>query len=123
MQDYKALRVWRDSRDLALEIYQLTSLFPSDERFGLVAQMRRASVSISSNIAEACSRSSRRDLGRFLEIALGSAFELEVQVDLAVSLGMVSEDHEAVDRCDKLKRSLIRLISSVQSQQPTGGPR
>jgi four helix bundle protein len=123
MQDYLSLRVWQDSRDLALEVYRLTSLFPTDERFGLVAQMRRAAVSVSSNIAEGCSRSSRRDLGRFLEIALGSAFELEVQVDLAVSLGMVSEDHEAVDRGDKLKRSLIRLISSVQSQQPTGGPR
>jgi four helix bundle protein len=111
--------VWQDSRDLVLEIYQLTSDFPTDERFGLVAQMRRASVSVSSNISEGCARSGRRDLARFLEIALGYVFELEVQLDLAVPLGMVPEHHNAVDRCDKLKRSLIRFIGSVHAQQTT----
>lgn len=116
MQDYKALRVWRDSRDLVLEIYQLTSLFPTNERFGLVSQMRRASVSISSNIAEGCSRSGPRDLARFLEIALGSAFELEVQLELAVALGLVPDGHGALDRSNKMKRSISRLINRVQTQ-------
>ena len=116
VQDYRSLRVWQESRDLALEIYRLTSLFPTNERFGLVAQMRRAAVSVSSNLAEGCSRSSRRDFARFLEIALGSAFELEVQLDLAVVLGMVPNGHTALDRCDKLKRSIIRLITSVHAQ-------
>jgi four helix bundle protein len=116
MQDYKALRVWRDSRDLVLEIYQLTSLFPTNERFGLVSQMRRASVSISSNIAEGCSRSGPRDLARFLEIALGSAFELEVQLELAVALGLVPDGHDALDRSNKTQRSISRLINRVQTQ-------
>ena len=113
MQDYKSLRIWRDSRDLALEIYQVTSKFPADERFGLVAQMRRASVSVSSNIAEGCSRSGRRDFARFLEIALGSVFEVEVQLDMAIELGMTSDDHPVVDHCDKVKRSIIAFISSM----------
>ena len=116
MQDYKALRVWVDGRDLALDIYELTSRFPTDERFGLVSQMRRASISVCSNIAEGCSRSGPRDLARFLEIALGSAFELEVQLELAVALGIVANGHSIVDRSNKLKRSISRLIASVQTQ-------
>ena len=115
------MRVWQESRDLVPEIYQLTSLFPADERFGLVAQMRRASVSVSSNISEGCSRSGPRDLARFLEIALGSAFELEVQLELAVSLRIVPEGHPALDRCNKIKRSISRLIRSVQTQQTDEG--
>jgi four helix bundle protein len=116
VQDYKALRVWVDGRDLALDIYELTSRFPTDERFGLVSQMRRASISVCSNIAEGCSRSGPRDLARFLEIALGSAFELEVQLELAVALGIVANGHSIVDRSNKLKRSISRLIASVQTQ-------
>jgi four helix bundle protein len=116
MQDYRSLRVWQQSRDLALEIYQLTTTFPSEERFGLVSQMRRAAVSVSSNIAEGSSRSSQRDLARFLEIAMGSAIELEVQLELAVALGMLPERHTSIDQCNKLKRSIIRLIKSVTSQ-------
>jgi four helix bundle protein len=115
MQDYRSLRVWQDSRDLALAIYQATSMFPSDERFGLVAQMRRASVSVSSNIAEGCSRSGPRDVARSREIALGSAIELEVQLDLAVRLGMMPPDHHVIDRCNKVKRSMIRFVKSVRA--------
>ncbi|MEX2252133.1 MAG: four helix bundle protein [Acidimicrobiia bacterium] len=115
MQDFRSLRVWQESHGLALEIYELTSKFPTGERFGLTAQMRRAAVSVSSNIAEGCSRSSRRDFARFLEIALGSAFELEVQLELAVSLRMVPEGHGILDRCNKTKRSIVRLIKSVRS--------
>jgi four helix bundle protein len=76
--------------------------------------MRRSSVSICSNIAEGCSRSGIRDLTRFLEIGLGSAFELQVQIDLAVALGMIPTEHPMIDECDRLKRSLIRLIVSVR---------
>jgi four helix bundle protein len=99
---------------LALEVYAVSSAFPPEERFGLTSQVRRASVSVCSNIAEGCSRSGRRDLLRFLEIALGSAVELEVQIDLAASLGMVSPDHEVIDLCNKVKRSIIRLIDSLR---------
>ncbi|MEX1124371.1 MAG: four helix bundle protein [Acidimicrobiia bacterium] len=122
MQDYRSLRVWQDSRNLALEIYRLTSEFPPDERFGLVTQMRRAAVSVSSNLAEGCSRSGRRDFARFLEMALGSVYELEVQLDLAVTLDMASDDRSALDRCDKLKRSIIRLINTVHSEKDGKDP-
>ena len=114
MRDYRQLQVWLDARQLALEVYAATSKFPREERFGLSSQMQRASVSITSNIAEGCGRGSKKELARFLEIARGSAFELESQIDIAVGLGLFSGTHSSVDRCNKLKRSLSQLINRVR---------
>jgi len=114
MRDYRQLQVWLDARQLALEVYAATSKFPREERFGLSSQMQRASVSITSNIAEGCGRGSKKELARFLEIARGSAFELESRIDIAVGLGLFSGTHLSVDRCNKLKRSLSQLINRVR---------
>jgi len=113
--DYRKLQVWTDARQLALDIYTVTARFPDEERFGLTSQMRRASVSVISNIAEGCGRTSEKDLARFLGMARGSAFELESQLDLAVQLGFCKGSHPSIDRCNKLKRSLSKLIDRVRA--------
>lgn len=83
MQDFKNLKVWRKSHELALAIYRVTLSYPYAERFGLVKQMRSAAVSIASNIAEGSSRDTDSDFRRFLRMALGSLSELEDQVLLS----------------------------------------
>jgi four helix bundle protein len=87
--DFKKLIVWREAHDLATEIYQATRKFPSDERFGLTAQLRRSAASIPANIAEGCGRNADRELRRFVRISIGSATELEYHLLLARDLGLL----------------------------------
>lgn len=86
MQTYKDLLVWQKSIDLVIEIYTVTSSFPSEEKFGLVSQMRRAAVSIPSNIAEGYARKNRKENAQFVNIAFGSGTELETQIIIAQRL-------------------------------------
>ena len=92
MHDYRRLDVWRRSRHLVLEIYNATYDFPADERFGLTRQLRRAAVSIPSNIAEGAGRASPGDFGRFIRMAIGSACEVETQLDLSLDLSFLASD-------------------------------
>ena len=85
------LKVWRDSMPLVEDVYRITSRFPSDERFGLTAQVRRASVSIPSNIGEGKRRKRQRAFLYHLDIALGSQGEVEVQLEIAYRLGYMGE--------------------------------
>src|SRR5574341_626478 len=89
MRDFRGLKVWEKAHRLALEIYKATADFPGDERFGLTSQIRRCASSIGANIAEGCGRDSDGDLRRFLEIAMGSASELEYHLLLARDLGFL----------------------------------
>ena len=82
MKDFRKLQIWQKGIEISKMVYQLTEQLPEKEKFGLVSQMNRCSVSIPSNIAEGCARSSDIELNRFIEIALGSAFELETQLIL-----------------------------------------
>ncbi|MEO8236674.1 MAG: four helix bundle protein [Flavobacterium sp.] len=91
MHRFKDLEIWKLSRKFCSEIYIITSDFPDSEKFGLINQLRRASVSIPSNIAEGCSRSSNKDFSRFLEIAIGSIFEIETQLLIAFDLGYINQ--------------------------------
>lgn len=77
MHRFKDLEIWKKSRLFCSEIYNVTAHFPSEEKFGITNQLRRASVSIPSNIAEGAARNSSKDFARFLEIAIGSAYEIE----------------------------------------------
>ena len=116
MQSPTQLRVFHQAEGVALEVYELTRYFPREERFGLGQQMRRAAVSIGSNIAEGCGRSGSRDLARFLDIALGSATELEFQLRLAHKLGYVDAEHHRTS-CEAVRlveRMLIRLILRIR---------
>jgi four helix bundle protein len=113
------LEVWRDGLDLVSAIYRLTSSFPSDERFGLTAQLRRAAVSIPSNIAEGAARKSRLDLLRFLDIARSSLAEVETQLEIAHRLDFLAEDSDLDELIDRLFAKPGALIHSLQ---PTTAP-
>ena len=91
MFNFEKLEVWQKAIDFADAVYRITKSFPSDERFGLTNQMRRASVSISSNLAEGSSRSSNIDYARFVEIATGSAFEVVSQCFIAQRQALITD--------------------------------
>jgi four helix bundle protein len=116
MQSPAMLRVFREAEELAILVYELTREFPLEERYGLGQQMRRAAVSVGSNIAEGCGRSGSRELPRFLDIALGSAVELEFQLRLACRLGFATEAalREAHERAIRVQRMLILLILKIR---------
>lgn len=86
MRNFKDLRIWQKGIDIAVKTFKLTDTFPKEDKFGVTQQMTRAGVSIPSNIAEGSSRVSQKDYGRFIEISLGSAFELETQIIIAEKL-------------------------------------
>ena len=91
MRDHNKLRAFQLADDLAVEVYKHTSSFPDAERFGLTSQLRRAGVSVPSNIVEGCAKSSQTDYLRFLDIAYGSSCELQYQLSLAHRLGFSDE--------------------------------
>ncbi|MBR5639332.1 MAG: four helix bundle protein [Muribaculaceae bacterium] len=108
---HKELSVWKKSIQLVKEIYLTTQSFPSEERFGIVNQMRRAAVSIPSNIAEGYGRKFEKERSRFLNIALGSASELETQVIISGELSFVDED--AYKTLINLTMEVIRMLASL----------
>jgi four helix bundle protein len=117
MKNFRDLEVWRLSHELVLRIYRLTSAFPHEEQFSLTSQARRAAVSIPANIAEGCGRGSNRDFSRFLQIAAGSASELEYHLLLSRDLGFLSApDYESVTshavRAKKMLSALIRKVKA-----------
>ena len=89
MRNFRDLEVWQSSVLFVKRIYIITDTFPKEEKFGLVSQINRCAVSIPSNIAEGCSRTSQKDFSRFLQISLGSAFELETQIEIAKEIGFI----------------------------------
>ena len=106
IRNFKTLDIWKRSRTLVQQVYVLTKRFPDEEKFGLTAQMRRAAVSIPSNVAEGCGRSSEKGLSNFLDIAIGSNCELETQLYLAFDLGFLSHDEMAVmtDEIEQIRK-------------------
>jgi four helix bundle protein len=117
MRNFRKLQIWNDGIDQVVSVYSITRLFPSEEKFGLCSQMQRASVSIPSNIAEGCSRNSDLEFKRFLEIAMGSAFELETQTIIAEKLGYISNEQllKEIGSLDGLQKQINGLISKIKS--------
>lgn len=93
MRDYKKYDTWKIAHELVKEIYVISENFPKSELFGLTSQIRRASVSIPTNIAEGCGRSTDKEFARFLEISLGSTNETEYLLLLSCDLGFTSEEN------------------------------
>lgn len=93
MQDYKKIDVWKRSYEFSKEIYGITSGFPDEEKFGLASQVRRAAVSIPVNIAEGSGRNSRKDFANFIQIAIGSASEVECELLLSKDLNFIDDEN------------------------------
>lgn len=113
MHRFKELTIWKLSREFCSDIYEVTTSFPETEKFGIINQLRRASVSVPSNIAEGCSRKSNKDFSRFLEIAIGSMYELETQLLISNDLGFVSKE-KTQELIEKLN-GIIKMTSKFKS--------
>ena len=116
MFNFEKLDVWQEAIQFADLVYELTADFPHEERFGLTNQMRRAAVSISSNLAEGSSRVSRTDFSRFVEIATGSLFEFVSQITTALRRRMIAESeykriYAAAEKQSKMLSGLRRSLS------------
>lgn len=123
MRNFREPKVWERSHRLALEVYEATARFPRDELYGLTAQIRRSGASIPANFAEGCGRGGNADLARFLQIATGSATELEYHLLLAHDLDLLdTSDYERLsNEVTEIKRmltSFIRSLKAFSHQQP-----
>ena len=118
MKNFRELKVWVKAHRLVLAVYRATVGFPDQERYGLTSQTRRATVSIAANIAEGCARGNDADFGRFLQMAMGSASEVEYHLLLAMDLGYLAEDAhgELEDQTTEVKRMLTALIRRLKAE-------
>jgi len=115
MRDHKKLKAFQLADELALVIYKITRLFPKEELFGLTSQMRRAAVSVPSNIVEGCARESQSEYLRFLEIAFGSLRELHYQFELSGKLGYLENSRDCkyemkIVETEKVLSALLRAM-------------
>ena len=115
MKDFRQLKVWEKSHQLALPVYKATKEFPKEELYRLTSQIRRASMSIPINVAEGCGRNTDADFVRFLQMTMGSASETEYQLILAHDLGFLPKDlyeklHSGVEEVKRMLASLLKTL-------------
>ena len=113
---YKKLNCWKLSIELVMDVYELTSNFPENEKFGLVSQINRAAVSIPSNIAEGSARQSDKEMVQFLHVSLGSIAELETQFIIAQRLNYLNETN-IYDKIADVRKTIIGLIKYLKSKK------
>jgi len=115
VNSYRDLIVWQKSMSLVTELYSVTHNFPSSEIYALTSQIRRCAISIPSNIAEGYGRNSTGDYRRFLQIAAGSLFELQTQIEIALNLNYISRDifDNFFEKMKELDRMLLSLIKKI----------
>jgi four helix bundle protein len=118
MRDHRKLRAFELADQLVLSVYSATKSFPKDEQFGLTMQLRRAAVSIASNIVEGCARSTQADYIRFLDMAFGSVREVEYQLSVAARLGYMPEDvaTKVTQQADETAKVLAGLLRSLRAE-------
>ena len=118
IKSFRDLVVWQKAMNLVELIYALTKQFPADERYALTSQVKRASVSVPSNIAEGYGRNSTIDYIRFLRISLGSVYELDTQLELAIRLqfARVEETKDALELCAEIEKMLVALIAKLRAR-------
>lgn len=115
VRHHRELLVWQEAIALVKLVYQISSSFPKEEQFGLTAQMRRAAVSVPSNIEEGAARISRKEFVQFLAIARGSLSELETQIVIAEELGFIADSHSSMAQIERIFRLLNGLMSSLRT--------
>ena len=117
MLSHKDLDVWKKSIDFAVQIYTFTEAFPPEEKYALASQLKRAGVSIASNISEGAARNSRKEYVRFLYVALGSASEIETQLIIAQKLGFGQHHQEMMHELINIQKMLMGVIKYLKTQQ------
>ncbi len=122
MKDFRDLVVWQKAHQLTLASYRATSALPKHELYGLTSQIRRCSASIAANIAEGCGKKGNAEFNRFLQIALGSASELEYHFLLARDLGFIADhEYKRLDQsATEIKRMLSSLVRKVEADRSLG---
>lgn len=118
MRNFKNLEVWKESRILSKEIYLFTKSLPKEEKYGLISQIKRFVISIPANIAEGSAKNSQKDFARFLEISLGSCFELKSHLILCADLDMIqsTETEKNIYYIQRLQKKLYSLIRYANAQ-------
>ncbi len=118
MHNFKELKVWQISRQLVKDVYELTTQFPSEEKYGLISQIRRCVVSIPTNISEGCGRNTDKDFAHFLNISLGSAYELETLLMLSLDLKLISEEQlEPIQfKISEIQKMTFGLIKTLRQE-------
>lgn len=118
IRDYRDLRIWQHAMGLVTAIYELTATFPTEERYGLTSQLRRAAVSVPSNIAEGNKRGATKEYIRFLRIAIGSLGEVETQLRIACNVGLVAEADilSLLENASVISRGILALERSLSSK-------
>ncbi len=112
MHNYRELKIWHKAIDLSVDIYELVADFPSDEKFGIVSQLRRASVSVPSNIAEGSSRKSEKEFAHYLSMSLGSLFEIETQLIISNRVDYIKE--ETLEEYKAKITDIIKMIMAFR---------
>jgi len=122
---FRGLKVWEKTHQLTLSIYRVTNEFPNEEKYGLTSQLRRSAVSIPTNLAEGCGRGSDRELSRFVQVAMGSASEVEYLLLVCHELGYLdSTVHQQLEeRTTEVKRMLASLIRKLNVKDDRGAKR
>lgn len=123
IRSYRDLIVWQLAVRLGLDLYRVTSVFPDSERFGLISQIRRAAVSVASNIAEGYGRGTRQEYVRYLRMSRGSLYEIETQLAFAVELGFVQQQafkqmEEKLAECGRVLAGLLRSLDQGEPEPP-----
>ena len=116
MHRYKDLKVWQKAVELTKLIYEITSTFPVEEKFGLTNQIRRASVSIPSNIAEGDGRNSSKEFIQFIAIATGSCYEVETQLIIAIELKYIKAAEESFKLIEEIQKMLFTFSTKLKEQ-------
>ncbi len=118
MHNFKELKIWQKGRNFVKEIYLTVSKFPPEEKYALTSQMKRAAISILSNIAEGAGRGTEKDFARFLDIANGSAFELETQIYLAFDLEFINEKklNNLIDNIEEIEKMIYGFKKRIENR-------
>ncbi len=117
MRNFKELKIWQKGFQIAVNCFKYTATFPKEEKYGIVSQINRAGVSISSNIAEGSSRSSEKDYNRFIQIALGSTYELETQLLIAEAVNFGDSDlcTQVKNDIDEEQKMLMAFMNKLRT--------
>ncbi|MDO6803833.1 four helix bundle protein [Wenyingzhuangia sp. 1_MG-2023] len=117
MHNFKELTVWKESKEFSVLVYKATASFPKSEQYGLVNQLNRAAVSIPSNIAEGSGRETKKDFSRFIDMALGSSFEVETQLMIAFDLDFLDKDifEGLIEKINQIQKMLYSFNKYLRS--------